>query len=320
MKAIRLHNYGISENLKFEEVSIPDINEDQLLIKVFATSVNHLEIKKASGAMKDRMPLTFPWIPGYDFAGIVENVGTNITDFKTGDKVYGNCNGGSYAEYLAVSPSTVVIKPENLTFEEAASVPHVAETAWQAIHTHGQLQSGQKVLIHGAAGAVGAYAVQFAHLAGATIYATASFQNKEYLEKLGVSVFIDYKTEDFTTIAKDIDLVLALVGGDIQQRSYSIMKEGGRLVSTTGPILEEEANKHNVTGISMVIKQSAEDLEKITELINEGKVKTDIAITYELEDAADGWKILSGEDPSLPGISHGKIILQVRKEEEDSEE
>lgn len=314
MKAVRIHNYGLSNELKYENVSAPEINGNQVLVKVYATTVNHLDIKKASGVMKDRMPLTFPWIPGHDFAGIIENAGENVTEFKVGDKVYGNCNGGSYAEYLAIDTDTVVLKPENLTFEEAASVPHVAETAWQAIHTHGHIKAGQRVLIHGAAGAVGAYAVQFARQVGATIYATASSNDREYLQSLGANVIIDYQAEDFTTIAKDIDLVLSLVGGDIQQRSYMVLKEGGRLVSTTGPILTDVAKKHNVTGIAMVIKQSGEDLKKISHFINTGEVTTDISVVYELKDAADGWKILSGEEPSLPKLSHGKIVLQVLKD------
>ncbi len=315
MKAIRIHDYGTSLNLKYEDVSVPEMTDDQVLVKVYATSVNHLDMKKASGTDKDKMPIELPWIPGHDFSGILENVGNNVKDFKVGDKVYGNCNGGSYAEYVAVTPDKVAIKPEILTFNEAAAVPHVGETAWQAIHTHGQLKSGQSVLIHGAAGAVGAFAVQFAKQSGAKIYATASYTDKEFLESLGADVIIDYKSEDFTTIAKDIDLALVLVGGDIQKKTYSVMKEGGRLVSTTGPILEDEAKKRNVTGIAMVIQQSAEDLRKISQLINEEKVTTDIALVYELEDAADGWKILGHEDPSLPQLEHGKIILQIIPEE-----
>jgi len=317
MKAVRVHDYGLSNQLKYENVSEPVIKEDEVLVKVYATSVNHLEIKKASGAMKEMMPLEFPWIPGYDFAGVIENAGLNATPFKKGDKVYGNCNGGSYAEYVAVNISTVALKPENLTFVEAASVPHVGETAYQAIHIHGQLKAGQKVLIHGAAGGVGAYAVQFAHAIGAEVYATASFKDEEYLKCLGADVVIDYKATDFTTVVKDMDLVLVLVGGNIQEKSYSVLKRGGRLVSTTGPILEGEAMKYHVTGISMVIRQSGDDLRAITHLIENNKVKTDIAIIYPLSGAADGWKVLSGEDPSLPGISHGKIVLEVVKEFEN---
>lgn len=315
MKAIRIHNYGLSDELRFENVPDPEIKDNQVAVKVYATSINHLDLLKASGKMKDNMPLELPWIPGHDFAGIIVNPGFHENKFKEGDAVYGNCNGGSFAEYLAVDIDKVAKKPDNLTFVEAASVPHVAETAWQAVFEHGRLRKGQKVLIHGAAGAVGAYAVQFAKKIGAQIYATASTADKEYLYSLGAFEVIDYKAEDFTKkVEDDMDLVLVLVGGDTQHRSYSVLKEGGRLVSTTGPILESEAKKHKVTGIAMVIRQSAEDLKEISDMLIACEIKTDVAITYPLEEAATGWKLLGGEDPALPGITHGKVVLEVVKE------
>ncbi|WP_029906884.1 NADP-dependent oxidoreductase [Prevotella sp. 10(H)] len=313
MKAIRIHDYGTFEQLKYEDVPVPEIKDDQILVKVYTTSVNHLDMKKASGEAKDTMPIQLPWIPGHDFAGTVEKTGKKVTGFEVGDKVYGNSDGNSYAEYLAADISKVVLKPESLDFAEASSVPHVGETAWQAIHTHGQLKSGQKVLIHGAAGAVGAFAVQFAKLAGAKIYATASTEDIDLVKSLGAGTVIDYKTTDFTTVAEDIDLVLVLVGGNTQEKSYNVIKQGGRLVSTTGPILEDLARDHKVTGVSMVIKQSAKDLQSITDLINEGKIQTDIALTYPLSEAATGWKVLSGKDSSLPHVTHGKIVLEVTK-------
>lgn len=313
MKAIRIHDFGSFEQLKYEDIQIPIISDDQILVKVYATSVNHLDLKKASGEAKDKMPIELPWTPGHDFSGTVEEIGKKVTSFKVGDKVYGNCNGGSYAEYLAADIDKVVKKPESLNYNEASSIPHVGETAWQAIHTHGQLKPGQRVLIHGAAGAVGAFAVQFAREVGATIYATASDQDSDIVKSLGADVVINYKTTDFTDVAKDMDLVLVFVGGNTQEKSYDVIKEGGRLVSTTGPILENLARDHKVTGISMVIKQSAKDLESITDLVKQGKVKTDIALVYSLKDADAGWHVLSG-DPSFLHVSHGKVILEIVKE------
>jgi len=313
MKAIRIHDYGSSDKLQYEDIQVPAISDDQILVKVYATSVNHLDMKKASGEAKKTMPILLPWIPGHDFAGVVEKVGKKVSGFKEGDEVYGNSNGGSYAEYLVADSDKVVLKPDSLSFIEASSVPHVGETAWQAIHTHGQLKAGQKILIHGAAGAVGAFAVQFAREAGATIYGTAASEDVELVKSLGADVVIDYKTTDFTEVAKDMDLVLVLVGGDIQEKSYKVLKPGGRLVSTTGPILEDLASERKVTGISMVIKQSAKDLQSITDLINAGKIKTDIALVYSLKDAEAGWKALSG-DPSYPHVTHGKIVLEIDKQ------
>lgn len=316
MKAIRIHHYGLSDELRYENVPEPVIREKQVLVKVYATSVNHLDLKKASGSMKERMPIELPWIPGHDFAGVIENAGLEDYGYQKGDAVYGNCNGGSFAEFLAADIDKTTKKPENLTFVEAASVPHVAETAWQAIFEHGQLKKGQRVLIHGAAGAVGAYAVQFAHQAGAVVYATAAGSDTPFLESLGADMIINYQEIDFATVTHDMDLVLVLVGGDTQKRSYSVLKEGGRLVSTTGPILKEEAKKHNITGISMVIRQSADDLRQITQLINDCKVRTDVAATFTLSEAAEAWKLLGGEDPANPMTTHGKLVLEVVKEAE----
>jgi len=314
MKAIRIHDFGSFEQLKYEEAALPVILENQVLVKVCATSVNHLDIKKASGTMSKMMHIELPWIPGHDFAGIIEETGKNVTAFSKGDRIYGNCNGGSYAEFLAADLDKIVKIPEGLNYLEASSIPHVGETAWQAVHTHGQMRKGQRVLIHGAAGAVGAFAVQFAHIAGAKVYATCSTEDEQLVKSYGADVIINYKTTDFTTIAKDMDLVLVFVGGDTQEKSYNVLKKGGRLVSTTGPILDDMAKKADVTGISMVIKQSAKDLQKISQLIEAGEIKTDIALVYPLKDAVIGWKVLSNADSSLPHITHGKIVLKVGNE------
>ncbi len=321
MKAIRIHRYGSYEQLKYEDIPIPEISHDQILVKVYATSINHLEIKKASGDLKNKFELKFPWIPGHDFAGIVKKTGKNVTAFREGDKVYGNANDGynhsdqgSYAEYIAADVTKTAIMPKNISFVEAASVPHVGETAWQAVHTYGKLKAGEKVLIHGATGAVGSFATQFARKIGAEIYTTASAKNKDLAIAYGADVVIDYRTSDFSEILKDMDLVLVFTGGDVQEKSYKVLKKGGRLVSITGPILENLADEHQVSGVFMVIKQSGEDLQKITHLIETGEVKTDVALTYDLKDAEKAWKTVVGTDPSLPKVAHGKIVLTIDTE------
>lgn len=310
MKAIRIHEFGSADKLVYEDIPVPAIADNQLLVKLESTSVNHLDMKRASGGNFGKDRTVLPWIPGHEFAGIVDSVGKSVTGFHKGDKVYGNCNGGSYAEYLAADTDKTVLMPDNLSFDEAASVPHVGETAWQAIHIHGQLREGQKVLVHGAAGGVGAYAVQFAHRLGAVVYATSSHDDMEFVKSLGADEVIDYKKTDFTTVYKDLDLVLSLVGGDTEERSYQILKKGGRLVSTVGISKPDKAESQGITAIGMVVKQSAEDLQKISDLLQSGAVKTDIAIKFALKDAAKGWKTLSG-DSSVPRIGHGKIILGV---------
>lgn len=315
MKAIVIHRPGGPEVLRFEDVPVPEMADGQLLIRVCAVSVNHLDMLMASPGSSGRFGTPFPWIPGFDFAGVVENAASGISVFRVGDKVFGNCPGGSYAEYVAVSPETVVRKPETLDFNAAASVPHVAETAWQAVHKHGRVKAGQKVLIHGAAGAVGAFAVQFARLAGARVHASVAGQDMDYVRGLGADVVIDYQTTDFTAVAKDMDLVIVLVGGNTQEISYSVLKRGGRLVSTTGPALRDMARAHGVTAVSMVIGQSGEDLARIAELIDAGKVRTDVAAVYALKDAMMGWELLAGTDPEVGSITRGKIVLEIRKEE-----
>lgn len=312
MKTVRVHNYGSYEQLHYEEVPLPEIKENQILVKVYATSVNHLEIKKTSGVMKEIMPLSFPWIPGYDFAGVVENVGSNVAGFKKGDKVYGNCDGGSYAEYLVADIHKTIKMPENLTFIEASSVPHVSETAWQALYKHGRLQKDETVLIHGGAGAVGAFAVQFAHNTGAKVLSTASGEDIPFVKSLGADDVIDFRTEDFSQLFKEVDLVLCLVGGNVEEKSYSVLKKGGILVSTVGLSRQDIAKQKDIEAIAMVIEQSAADLKNITELIKAGKVKTDIGISYSLKDVVTAWKALVG-DKSVEHPSHGKIILEVNK-------
>lgn len=310
MKAVRIHDYGL-DKLIYEDVPVPEIKDNQILVKVYATSVNHLEVIQAGGKMKDFMPLKFPWIPGFDFAGEVQSAAEGANGMKKGDKVYGNCNGGSYAEFLAVDLDKVALMPDNLSFVEASSVPHVAETAWQALHTHGNVASGQKILIQGGAGAVGAYAVQFAHQAGAFIYATAGTADVEFVKSLKADVVIDFQTEDFTQIAKDVDLVLDFVGGKTQDQSYKVLKQGGRLVTTVALNSEDEAKEHCVIATPMRIQQSGRDLEIITRLINERKIKTDIASVYPLEEAQSAWDNFLGTDITISAKAHGKIVLEI---------
>lgn len=309
MKAIRIHAYGSSEALRYENAPLPEMSDRQLLVKVYATSVNHLDMLKASGRLGD--VLSFPWIPGHDFAGVVENAGDKVKDFKIGDRVYGNCNGGSYAEYLVADLNKVTGMPDHLSFVEATSVPHVAETAWQAIYKHGTLRIKQRVLIHGAAGAVGAYAVQFARQTGAYIYATASGADREFVRSLGADVVIDYKNEDFTKIAKDLNLVVDLVGGETQRRSFPLLIKGGRLVSTVSPIPESETEKNFVMGTFMTIKQSGKELRVITRMINDGIIKTDVAAVYPLKEAAKAWNSILNADVTMPANPHGKIVLEI---------
>jgi NADPH:quinone reductase-like Zn-dependent oxidoreductase len=251
MKAVRVLEYG--GPLLVDEVPTPTIAADELLVKVKSTAVNYLDLVKASGTIRQILPIDLPWIPGHEFSGVVEQVGSDVAGWAPGEAVFGaNEIGGAYAEYLTAKPAVVARKPSNLSFEEAASVPVAAQTAWQGLFTHGHLEKGQTVLIHGGAGAVGGYAVRLAAQAGATVIATASGDDEAYLESLGASRVIDYRQAQFEKVLLEkVDLVFDLIGGETQKRSFLVLKEGGRLVAATQPVSPEETAKHRVSGAMM---------------------------------------------------------------------
>src|SRR5471030_2593952 len=248
MKAVRLLEYG--GQLVVNDVPMPTIALDEVLIKIKSTAVNHLDLVKASGMARQILPIDLPWIPGHEFSGIIEQVGSDVADYIPGDAVFGaNGIGGAYSEYQAVKPTLIAKKPSNLSFEEAASVPVAAQTAWQGLFTHGHLEKGQTILIHGGAGAVGAYAVQLALHAGATVIATASGGDEAYLTSIGASRVIDYRKEQFENVLHEkVDVVFDVIGGDTQKRSFLVLKEGGHLVSAAQPVSPEETARYRVSG------------------------------------------------------------------------
>jgi NADPH:quinone reductase-like Zn-dependent oxidoreductase len=315
MKAVRLLEYG--GQLVFNDVPTPTIARDEILVKVKSTAVNHLDRVKASGMVRQILPIDLPWIPGHEFSGGIDQIGSDSEGYAPGDAVFGTCEMGAYAEYLAVKPATIARKPSNLSFEEAASVPVASQTAWQGIFTHGYLEKGQTILIHGGAGAVGAYAVQLAAHAGATVIAPASGDDEAYLKSIGASRVIDYRAAQFEKVLREkVDLVFDLIGGDTQKRSFLVLKEGGHLVATTQPVSQEETAKHRVSGAMMRLAPSADGLGRIARLLEEGTIRTDVASVYALQDAAQAWKDIAGNlSPSGPGAarrrSHGKIVLRV---------
>lgn len=322
MKAVRLLEYG--GQLVFNDVPTPTIARDEILVKIKSTAVNHLDLVKASGTARQILPIDLPWIPGHEFSGTVEQIGSDVAVYAPGDAVFAaNETGGAYAEYLAVKPAAIARKPSNLSFEEAASVPVASQTAWQGLFTQGHLEKGQTILIHGGAGAVGAYAVQLASHAGATVIATASGDNEVYLKSIGASRVIDYREAQFEKVLREkVDVVFDLVGGDIQQRSFLVLKEGGQLVSATQPVSQEEAARHHVSGVMMRLAPSGDVLSRIGRLLEEGTIRPDVATAYALQDAAQAWKDIAEKLPRVHGLSysrpgaprrksHGKIVLRV---------
>ena len=322
MKAVRLLEYG--GQLVFNDVPTPTIARDEILVKIKSTAVNHLDLVEASGTARQILPIDLPWIPGHEFSGVVEQIGSDVAACAPGDAVFGTTTGmGAYAEYLAVKAAAIARKPSNLSFEEAASVPVASQTAWQGIFTHGHLEKGQTILIHGGAGAVGAYAVQLASHAGATVIATASGDDEAYLNSIGASRVIDYREAQFEKVLREkVDVVFDLIGGDTQKRSFLVLKEGGHLVSATQPVSQEETARHRVSGAMMRLAPSGDVLGRIARLLEEGTIRPDVATVYALQDAAQAWKDIAGNLPGVHGMSpsgpgaarrrsHGKIVLRV---------
>jgi NADPH:quinone reductase-like Zn-dependent oxidoreductase len=310
MKAVRLMEYG--GQLVFADVPTPAIARDEILVKVKSTAVNHLDLTEASGAARQILAIDLPWIPGHEFSGVVEQIGSDVTEYAPGDAVFGASEiGGAYAEYLAVKPAVIARKPPNLSFEEAASVPVAAQTAWQGIFTHGHLEKGQTILIHGGAGAVGAYAVQLASHAGATVIATATGVDEAYLKSIGASRVINYREAQFERVLREkVDVVFDLVGGDTQTRSFLVLKDGGHLVATTQPVSQEETARHHVSGAMMRLAPSADELGRIARLLEDGTIRPDVATVYALQDAAQAWKDIAGTG-TVKRRSHGKLVLRV---------
>jgi len=309
MRAVRLLKYA--GQLVFTDVPIPTIARDEILVKIKSTAVNHVDLVKASGTVRQILPIELPWIPGHEFSGVVEQTGSEVAAGARGDEVFGVSGmGGAYAEYLAVKPAAIATKPSTLSFEEAASVPVAAQTAWQGIFTHGHLEKGQTILIHGGAGAVGAYAVQLASHAGATVIATARGDDEAYLNSIGASRVVDYREAQFEEVLREkVDVVFDLIGGDTQRRSFLVIKEGGHLVSATQPVSPEVAASHHVSGEMMRLASSGEELGRIARLLEEGTIRPDVASVYALEDAAEAWNDMAGNRSKHR--SHGKIVLRV---------
>ena len=321
MKAIRVLEFG--GPLVFDDVPAPAIARDEVLVKIKSTAVNHIDLVKASGTLRQILPIDLPWIPGHEFSGIVEQVGSDVAAYVPGDAVFGTSELGAYAEFLAVKPETIVRKPSNLTFEEAASVPVASETAWEGLFTHGHLEKGQTILIHGGAGAVGAYAVQLASHTGATVIATASGDDEAYVKSIGAGRVINYREAQFEKVLREkVDMVFDLIGGDTQERSFLVLKEGGHLVSATQPVPQEETARYGVSGEMMRLSPSADMLGRIARLLEQGTIRPDVATVYALKDAAQAWKDIAGKLPGVHGMplsgvgaprrrAHGKIALRV---------
>ncbi|MDQ0140494.1 NADP-dependent oxidoreductase [Cupriavidus necator] len=306
MQAIQVTAYGSPESMTLAVVDDPVPGDNEVLIDVAAASVNPIDWKIVSGAMQAFIPLPMPFTPGVDAAGTVVAVGRNVTTLKPGDEVMGFIGiVGAFATRAVVEAARLARKPASLTFVQAAAVPAASLTAWQALHEHGALQAGQSVLIHGAAGGVGSAAVQLAKQAGAHVIGTGSAGNREYVESLGADAFIDYRAEDFVKRVPRLDLVLDLIGGDTQDRSWSVLKPGGTLVSTVARPGAARAEAAQATGRHFATRSDGPLLEKLATLHASGIQRTHIDSVFALSAAGQAL------GHSMGGHVRGKVVLDV---------
>src|SRR5258707_1671974 len=315
MQAIRVHQYGGPEQLKLEQIPVPKPQVGEVLIRVYAAGVLPAEWKVRQGLFKNFVPVSFPYIPGSAVSGVVEEVGPGVTTFQKGRAVFGRSTNGAYAEYTttavarrALGPETfslLAAKPETLSFDEAATISGGATIAWTALFQDGALQAGQRVLIHGAAGGVGSFAVQFARWKGARVIGTTSKTNMDFVRALGAETVIDYTSTPFEQAVQEVDLVLDTIGGETLRRSMQVVKRGGTLVS----LLEEPspvlAQQYSIHARKNAIPPTSGLLRTIAQLIGEGHVKPTIAQTFSLREARQAHEL------SQSGHGRGRIILHI---------
>lgn len=308
MKAIVIKEYGNRDVLEYTETDRPQPKDDEILVKVHAAAVNPVEWKIRAGD-GERFGLKLPLILGGDIAGTVEEIGDGIENFKKGDAIYGmTASGGfsgGYAEYALVKADGIAPKPESLSFEEAAAIPIAALTAWQSIFDLADLQSGQRILITGASGGVGSFAVQFAKAKGAYVIGTASGRNEEFVRSLGADEFVDYTAQKFEEVVKEVDVVFDTVGGETQARAFQTLKKGGFLATSAGTPSEEKAKEFGVEAEFVFCKPNAQQLAEINRLIEDGKVKIHIETILPLAE------VKKAHELSESGRTRGKIVMTV---------
>lgn len=309
MKAVVINEYGGKDVLEEAEVATPAPGPKQVLVKAEATSINPIDWKLREGYLKEMFEWEFPIILGWDVAGVIEAVGEGVSNWQVGDRVFARPNTsrqGTYAEYTLVDQDLLSFIPENLTAKEAAAVPLAGLTAWQALFTFGQLQKGERVLIHGGAGGVGIFAIQLAKHAGAYVYTTASKINHDLVRSLGADEVIDYQNENFVEKLANIDLVFDTVGGDVQSSSYHVIKKStGRLVTIAGVPDQEEADSFNVKATGVWLEPDGEQLQRLAALIEENQIR--VVIDRSFPFSLQG--IESAHKQSETGHASGKIVI-----------
>ncbi|MGH0599021.1 NADP-dependent oxidoreductase [Bacillus mycoides] len=332
MRAMVIDKYG-KVPMRMTEMPTPEINEYEVLAEIHAASINPIDFKIRDGKVKLLLKYKMPLILGNDFSGVIVKVGTKVTQFKVGDEIYARPRKdkiGTFAEYIAIHEDDIALKPKNLTFEEAASIPLVGLTSYQALHDIMQLQKGQKILIHAGSGGVGTFAIQLAKIMGATVATTASEAGENLVKSLGADEIINYKKEKFEDILKNYDAVFDTLGGTTLEKSFDIIKSEGNIVSVSGmpnPRFGKEfgsgffktllfslaskkltalEKKHNAQYSFLFMKPSGDQLRIIAKYIESGQIKPIIDRIFPFEDTQKAM------DYSESGRAKGKLIVKIK--------
>ncbi len=326
MKALQITKYGdIKDSLAFNEVSKPTVQSNDVLIEVKAAAINPIDKSLVLGYLDAMLPLIFPSTSAYDVSGIVIGIGNEVSNFKIGDLVYSRVpqeQMGTLAEYVAVTSDAVAKKPENISFEEAASIPLAGLTALQSLEYVG-IKENDKVLIHAGSGGVGSFAIQYAKAKGAYVYTTTSTTNVEWVKELGADRVIDYKREDYKSIAKDVDIVFDTLGNDYSLESFEVVKQGGKVVSVVGPLDEASAHMFGMADYKLpedLAKASSDKdadykfifmhpngahLNEIKSMIEDEKIKPIIDKVYPFSESIEAFTHLAS------GRAKGKIVVEI---------
>ena len=304
MRAVAYQNYN--SNIEIIEVEKPKLQDKSVLVEVHAAGINPIDNILHAGYLQQMLELSFPHIMGYDVSGIVVEVGKDVRSVKVGDEVFARPNqedAGSIAEFARVHENELAIKPKNMSHIDAASVPLAGLTAWQALVTKGNINRGDKVLIHAGSGGVGTFAIQIAKYFGAEVTTTTSSKNEDLVKSLGADLVIDYTTQSFENELSNYDLVIDAIGGDTLTKSFKVLKKGGRLVSIKGQDTENLAKEYGVNFEWFFMSPDGEMLTEIASLISQGTIKTVIDSTYSMKQAPEAFELLS------KGRAKGKIVI-----------
>lgn len=317
MKAITIEQFGGPNQLKPSKLPTPPVADNEVQIQIHYTSVNPVDWKIREGYLANRLPHAFPIILGWDAAGVITAVGANVKKWKVGDEVFAYCRKptvqwGTYAEYISVEENSVAAKPKNLTFAQAAAIPLVGLTAWQALFDAAKLKKGETVLIQAGAGGVGSLAVGLAKQAGATVITTASASHHDYLKKLGADNIIDYKKENVLDkvkklYPKGIDVVLETIGGKTLEESMKMLKPGGRLISILEQLDPQVAAKNKIEFHYVFVSPNGAQLQQIGSLLENRQISLPAIEEMALADAA------VAQEQVRQGHTEGKIVLKVKE-------